>query len=53
VSVEESRSMVAAVEVAGGSAQLTIYPDAGHDCWNRAYAEPELLRWMVAQRRAP
>ncbi len=51
VTPEESRSMAAAVEAAGGEVKLTIYPDAEHDCWNRSYAEPGLFRWMLAQRR--
>ena len=51
VPVTESECMAAAVRAAGGQAKLTLYPDAGHDCWNQAYAEPDLFRWMLGQRR--
>ena len=46
-----SRAMVAAVVAAGGKARLTLYPDAGHDSWTQAYAEPELFPWLLAQHR--
>ncbi len=48
---EESRRMVDALRACGGEARLTIYPDLGHDCWTRAYGEPELYEWMMARRR--
>jgi predicted peptidase len=30
---------------------MTIYPDAGHDSWTAAYADPELWRWLMQQQR--
>ncbi len=48
---DQSRRMVDALNAAGGSARLTVYPELGHDCWTRAYGEPELYRWMMAQQR--
>jgi predicted peptidase len=33
------------------AARITLYPDANHDSWDPAYAEEELPRWMLAQRR--
>ena len=35
----------------GGKARLTIYPDAGHNCWDLAYSDPALWEWMLAQAR--
>lgn len=26
--------------------RLTVYPGVGHDCWDRAYADPELADWL-------
>lgn len=49
----ESAAMVEALRRAGGNARLTIYPDLGHDCWTRAYTEPELWEWLEARVRAP
>ena len=43
--------MVAAVRRAGGRARLTEYKGADHVVWNRAFAEPELLPWVFAQKR--
>jgi hypothetical protein len=34
-----------------GCAPGAIYPEADHDSWTAAYAEPELERWLFAQRR--
>lgn len=33
-------------------ARLTLYPDAGHDSWTAAYAEPEFPGWLLGQSRA-
>lgn len=49
--VENSREMVAALRALGSPVRYTEYPDVGHESWNRAYAEPALFRWLLAQRR--
>ena len=51
VSVEESRRMIAAIRRVGGRPKYTEYAGVGHNCWDRAYAEPELLPWMFGQSR--
>jgi predicted peptidase len=51
VSVGDSRSMVKAIQAAGGSAKLKEYGAIGHDCWDRAYREDELWKWMADQRK--
>lgn len=51
VPLAESVRMVEAVRAAGGDAKLTIYPEAGHDSWTETYANPELYRWLLKQRR--
>ena len=48
---ERSREMVAAVNEAGGSAKLTVYPDAGHDSWTETYENPELYEWLLSHER--
>ena len=45
---DESQRMVDAVNRAGGSARLTIFPDAGHNAWTPAYSDPELYQWFLA-----
>jgi len=51
--VENSRAMVERLRALGSPVKYTEYPDVGHESWNRAYAEPELFRWLLAQKRAP
>jgi predicted peptidase len=51
VPVGRSREMVTALRAAGGSVRYTEYPDAGHDLWTRAFAEPDLPSWLFAQTR--
>lgn len=53
VPVSESRKMEAALRSAGAAVRYTEYPDASHNSWDRAYAEPELVKWLLAQRRKP
>lgn len=52
VPVERSRAMIAAIERAGGTPEYVEYEAVGHDSWTRAYAEPTLLDWLFAQKRA-
>jgi len=49
VPVEESRKMAAALRAAGASVRYTEYPGVGHESWDRAYAEPGLIDWLLAQ----
>ena len=51
VPVEWSRSMIQMIEKAGGHPRYTEYPGVGHNSWARAFAEPELLPWLFAQKR--
>lgn len=34
------------------TARMTLYPEANHDAWDAAFADPELPRWLVEQTRA-
>ncbi|GIO34273.1 MULTISPECIES: prolyl oligopeptidase family serine peptidase [Paenibacillus] len=47
VPLSESEKMVKAVQDAGGSAKLTVYPEANHDSWTEAYQNPELYAWFL------
>lgn len=51
VDVGESRRMIAALKKAGGNPKYTEYKDVGHNSWERAFAEPDLLPWLFAQKR--
>lgn len=49
VPAEESRKMASALQTAGASVKYTEYPGIGHNSWDKAYAEPGLLEWLLAQ----
>ena len=51
IPVAESRRLVRLVNEIGGHARLTIYPDLGHNCWDRAYDDPALWDWILAQKK--
>jgi predicted peptidase len=49
--VEGMREMVRALRDIGAPVRYTEYRGVGHNSWDRAYAEPELVEWMLAPRR--
>jgi predicted peptidase len=44
VPLNESERMVTALQEIGADVRLTVYPDADHDSWTRAYNDPELYQ---------
>ena len=44
----QSELLFDAVKSAGGRIRLWIYQGLPHDCWTRAYNEPELPRWLLS-----
>lgn len=52
VPIEKDQEMIDAVKAAGDKdVKFTKYPDAGHDCWTRSYANPELYDWFLKHKR--
>lgn len=52
VPVEQSRSLVPALKAAGANVRYTEYPDTNHvGGAEKAYADPEVIKWLLAQRR--
>jgi pimeloyl-ACP methyl ester carboxylesterase len=49
----QSELMFEAFKAAGGHVRLWLYQGIKHDCWTRAYNEPELPRWLLAHRALP
>jgi len=43
----QSELMYEAFKAAGGHIRLWLYQGLRHDCWTRAYGEPELPRWLL------
>ena len=52
VSVANTRSLVTALKRMGSPARYTEYTDGAHDIAPRALATPQLLPWLLAQRRS-
>lgn len=50
VPVGRAREMVAAIRSAGGAVRYSEYAGMGHNIFERAYGEPELVDWLFAQR---
>ena len=46
-----SANMVAALKKAKASVQFTLYPNANHNSWDPAFAEPNLMKWLFAQKK--
>jgi len=47
--VSAAKKMHAANRAAGGDAELTIFPDAGHAIWDQVYVEDFLYDWFLSQ----
>ncbi|HVC47519.1 MAG TPA: alpha/beta hydrolase-fold protein [Terracidiphilus sp.] len=50
VSPRESELMYSAFKAAGGDIRLWVYLGLHHNCWTRAYDEPDLPRWLLDHR---
>lgn len=48
VSAHQSELMFQALKANSGHVRLWIYQGLKHDCWTRAFNEPELPRWLLA-----
>ena len=46
-----SQLMVDAVNARGGKAELTIYPNCGHNCWTETYEKTDIIPWLAASHR--
>jgi acetyl esterase/lipase len=44
----QSELMFEAVKATGGHVRLWVYQGLKHDCWTRAFDEPELPRWLLS-----
>jgi predicted peptidase len=51
VPLQFSETMAAALKAQGAAVTFTVYPEAGHNSWDNAFAEPGLLPWLFAQHK--
>lgn len=47
----ESERVVSELKKLGSEVKYTLYPNANHNSWDPAFAEPELLPWLFSQKR--
>jgi acetyl esterase/lipase len=53
VAPRQDELLYTALKANSGHVRLWVYQGLKHDCWARTYREPELPRWLLAQRREP
>jgi len=46
-----SEDMVEAMKKEKANVKFTLYPNANHNSWDAAFAEPDLLSWLFRQKR--
>lgn len=47
-----SEKMVESLKKEKANVKFTLYPEANHNSWDPAFAEPELFKWLFMQRNA-
>jgi predicted peptidase len=52
IPVKESEKLVEVLQSVSAPVRFTRYPGVGHNSWTKAYSEPELIPWMLAQRNS-
>src|SRR3989475_526136 len=48
VPVAESQHMAEAIKAVGAEVHYTEYPGVGHNSWERAFAEPDFMTWLLS-----
>ena len=46
-----SKIMAREINSLGGNAKLSLYPEANHNSWDAAFAEPHLLPWLFSHKK--
>ncbi len=48
---EETKKMVQNINLIGGRARMTLYPDCDHDAWTKTYQNPEVFKWLLSKKK--
>lgn len=51
VPVETTRSLMESLRAVGAEPKYTEYPGVNHNAWSATYSNPEVIEWMLNQRR--
>jgi predicted peptidase len=46
-----SERIVAALQKLNANVKFSLYPEANHNSWDNAFAEPELLPWLFSNKK--
>lgn len=48
---EKSQKMVTAINANRGHAELTVFPELGHNCWDRVYSDRNTYKWLLEKKQ--
>ena len=51
VPLSQSEAMVSSILAQGGNVEFTIYDDLSHNCWDRAFEQTDLIKWLAASKK--
>jgi len=51
VPLSQSEAMVNSIRLQGGNVEFTVYDDLSHNCWDRAFEETDLIKWLAASKK--
>ena len=48
---EESKRMYEKITAFGGNAELMIYPECDHNCWDKTFGNSDNVNWLLTQEK--
>lgn len=51
IDIAETERMVDALERIDGNISFTVYPEDGHNSWEKTYNNPKVYEWLLQQRK--
>ena len=51
VPISHTELMVKAIRAQGGNVEFTVYDDLAHCCWDRAYEQTDLIKWLASSKK--
>src|SRR5574340_461235 len=51
IPLREAVALVDEMKAGGGKPKLTVIPGGGHDIWKQVYRMPDLISWLLEQKR--
>ena len=51
VQPQRTKTMIEAIQKAGGKPNYTAFPEQGHVCWDEAFKDDAVMKWFFSQRK--